>query len=61
MPTLRELSGAGAALLLVSHCGRPKGEPKPEYSLRPVADAILPFVDREFDEALEIPRQMSLL
>jgi DNA polymerase-2 len=32
-----------------------------ERVLRPIADAILPFVDREFDEALDIPRQMSLL
>jgi phosphoglycerate kinase len=37
LPTLRELSAAGARLVLVSHCGRPKGEVKLEYSLRPVA------------------------
>ncbi len=37
LPTLRELSGAGAKLLLASHLGRPKGEPNPKYSLRPVA------------------------
>ncbi len=32
-----------------------------EKVLRPVADAILVFVGREFDEALDRPRQMSLL
>jgi phosphoglycerate kinase len=37
LPTLRELSRAGARLLLASHCGRPKGAPDPRYSLRPVA------------------------
>ena len=37
LPTLRELSAAGARLVLASHCGRPKGEPDPRYSLRPVA------------------------
>jgi len=37
LPTLRELIAAGARLLLASHCGRPKGEPNPKYSLRPVA------------------------
>ncbi len=37
LPTLRELSQAGAALLLASHHGRPKGQRNPKYSLRPVA------------------------
>jgi len=37
LPTLGELAGAGARLLLVSHAGRPKGGPDPRYSLRPVA------------------------
>ncbi len=37
IPTLRELSAAGARLLLASHAGRPKGAPDPRFSLRPVA------------------------
>lgn len=37
LPTLRTLSGAGARLVLASHCGRPKGSPDPGLSLRPVA------------------------
>ncbi len=38
LPTLRELREAGAAqLVLVSHLGRPKGAPDPQYSLAPVA------------------------
>jgi len=37
LPTLRELIAAGARVLLASHCGRPKGEPNPKYTLRPVA------------------------
>jgi phosphoglycerate kinase len=36
LPTLRELLGRGAALILVSHLGRPKDR-EPEFSLRPVA------------------------
>jgi len=37
LPTIRELSAAGARLLLCSHLGRPKGERNPKYTLRPVA------------------------
>jgi phosphoglycerate kinase len=37
LPTLRELVSAGARILLASHCGRPKGEANPKYTLRPVA------------------------
>lgn len=47
LPTIRELTAAGARLLLMSHLGRPKGEIKPEYSLRPVAGALA--------ELLEVP------
>jgi phosphoglycerate kinase len=36
LPTIRWLRGRGAALILVSHLGRPKG-PDPELSLAPVA------------------------
>jgi phosphoglycerate kinase len=37
LPTLQYLLDHGASLVLCSHLGRPKGEPKPEFSLRPVA------------------------
>lgn len=40
LPTLRELTAAGARLLLVSHCGRPKGGPNPKYSLAPAAGEL---------------------
>ncbi|MEO8503325.1 MAG: phosphoglycerate kinase [Acidobacteriota bacterium] len=40
LPTLRELIAAGGRILLASHCGRPKGEPNPRYSLRPVAGTL---------------------
>src|SRR5436305_1342808 len=36
LPTLEELRGRGAAMVLVSHLGRPK-DSEPELSLRPVA------------------------
>jgi phosphoglycerate kinase len=38
LPTIRSLRERGGRLVLASHLGRPKGAPKPEFSLRPVAD-----------------------
>jgi len=46
LPTLRELSRAGAVLLLASHHGRPKGKRDPRYSLRPVADKLVELLGR---------------
>ncbi len=47
LPTLGELSRAGARLVLASHCGRPKGQRVPEYSLRPVAARLSELLGRE--------------
>ena len=37
LPTINYLIEHGAKVILCSHLGKPKGEPKPEYSLAPVA------------------------
>ena len=47
VPTIRELAGQGARVVVLSHLGRPKGRPAPELSLRPVAEALA--------DALEAP------
>src|SRR5580704_8279538 len=39
-PTIRELSGEGAKVIVCSHFDRPKGKRVPEMSLRPMADAL---------------------
>ena len=40
LPTLNALTEAGAKVVVTAHLGRPKGEPDPKFSLRPVAAAL---------------------
>jgi phosphoglycerate kinase len=40
LPTIQYLLENGAAVILASHLGRPKGGPDPKYSLKPVADYL---------------------
>lgn len=40
LPTIRAIAEQGGKVILLSHLGRPKGEPKPEYSLAPVAGRL---------------------
>ncbi len=40
LPTLRHLLDRGAAVVLASHLGRPKGRPDPAFSLAPVAERL---------------------
>jgi len=40
MPTIEYILAQGASLILMSHLGRPKGKPKPEFSLKPVAERL---------------------
>jgi phosphoglycerate kinase len=47
LPTLRRLIEAGAKVIVISHLGRPKGEPNPEYSLEPAAKRLGRLLDQD--------------
>ena len=64
LPTIRYLLSEGAHPILISHLGRPKGEPDPEYAMDPVAKRLEELLDEpvlkldaaigpEVEEALE--------
>ena len=47
MPTIKYLLENDCAIILSSHLGRPKGEFKPEFSLKPVAKELSKLLDKE--------------
>ena len=47
LPTIKKLIADGGKVILCSHLGKPKGEPKPESSLAPVAKALSEKLNKE--------------
>jgi phosphoglycerate kinase len=47
LPTIQYLTDHGAAVILMSHLGRPKGEVNPKYSLKPVAEYLDKLIDAD--------------
>jgi len=44
LPTINYLLEHGASVILMSHLGRPKGQPNLEFSMRPVADHLAKLI-----------------
>src|SRR4051794_1409755 len=53
LPTINELRGRGAALVLCSHLGRPTGR-DPKFSLRPASDRLAELIGKHVYQAPEV-------
>jgi len=47
LPTIKKIISEGGRAILMSHLGRPKGERKPEFSLKPVAKRLGELLSKE--------------
>ncbi len=47
LPTIKKILAEGGAVILMSHLGRPKGKPTPEFSLKPVAERLATLIGKE--------------
>jgi phosphoglycerate kinase len=54
VPTIRELAARGARVIVCAHLGRPKGEVRPELSLRPVATRLGELLDADVRFAADV-------
>ena len=47
LPTIKKIISSGGNAILMSHLGRPKGERKPEFSLKPAAERLGKLLGKE--------------
>ena len=68
LPSINRVIESGGKLILMSHLDRPKGEVKPEFSLKPVADRLGELIGQEVQmgptdiagpEAVEMARTLE--
>ncbi|KAB1644115.1 phosphoglycerate kinase [Gulosibacter chungangensis] len=53
LPTLQALLEQNAKVIVISHLGRPKGEPNPEFSLAPAAERLAQLLDKDVKLAVD--------
>lgn len=53
LPSINHVLAGGGSVVLMSHLGRPKGQAKPEFSLRPVADHLAALVSAPVKFAID--------
>ncbi|HEX8294750.1 MAG TPA: phosphoglycerate kinase, partial [Chthoniobacteraceae bacterium] len=62
LPTIKYLREKGAKVILMAHFGRPKGQPNPEFTLRPVGDHLHTLIQHpvifSHDTVGEIPEKI---
>ena len=54
LPTIQYLLDQGAAVIACSHLGKPKGEVKPELSLKPVAERLSQLLGKDVIMAADV-------
>ncbi len=62
-PTIRELAGKGAHVIVLSHFGRPKGRRVPAMSLAPIATALAEVLRRKVrfaEDCIGLPAQQAI-
>ncbi|HEX2867478.1 MAG TPA: phosphoglycerate kinase [Ignavibacteriales bacterium] len=47
LPTIKKIINEGGKVILMSHLGRPKGQPNPKYSLKPAAERLSELLGKE--------------
>ena len=47
LPTIKKIISSGGKTILMSHLGRPKGERKPEFSLKPAAERLSKLIGKD--------------